>query len=87
MPYLPARALVSVRERTREIGILKAFGARKRDILQVFLFEASLIAVIGSLIGVIVGIGLGYLFTQYGFFAGTHMPLTYKLEWIPISFK
>ena len=78
--------LVSVRERTREIGILKAFGARKRDILQVFLFEASLIAVIGSLIGVIVGIGLGYLFTQYGFFAGTHMPLTYKLEWIPISF-
>lgn len=78
--------LVSVRERTREIGILKAFGARKRDILQVFLFEASLIAVIGSLIGVIVGIGLGYLFTQYGFFAGNHMPLTYKLEWVPISF-
>jgi len=31
-------------------------------------------------------IGLGYLFTQCGFFAGTRMPLTYKLEWIPISF-
>lgn len=77
--------LVSVRERTREIGILKAFGASKRDILQVFLFEASLMGIIGSLIGVIVGIGLGYLFTSHSFFATTRMPLTYKLEWIPIS--
>ncbi|MBN2154228.1 MAG: ABC transporter permease, partial [Candidatus Lokiarchaeota archaeon] len=48
---------VSIIERTREIGILKAVGAKDHDILGVFLFEALLVGLIGSLIG----IGLGYL--------------------------
>src|SRR5271157_1950300 len=48
---------VSIIERTREIGILKAIGAKDTDILGIFLVEALLIGVIGSL----VGIGLGYL--------------------------
>ncbi len=48
---------VSIIERTREIGILKAVGAKDVDVLGVFLFEALLVGLIGSL----VGIGLGYL--------------------------
>ena len=50
--------LVAVSERTREIGIRKALGAKRRDIMSQFLIEASVLGTVGSAIGVALGIGL-----------------------------
>jgi macrolide transport system ATP-binding/permease protein len=58
--------LVSVTERTREIGIRMATGARTRDILQQFLTEATVVSALGGLVGVIAGLGTAYAIGAFG---------------------
>ena len=66
--------LVSVRERTREIGLRKALGARQRDILMQFLIEAVLLCVIGGLLGIGLGVAVSLL-------ADTFTPLPAVIAW------
>ena len=70
--------LVAVTERTREIGIWKAIGARARDILRQFLTEAVILAAVGGLVGVALGFAIAILVSQV-------TPLPYSLRWWSIA--
>jgi putative ABC transport system permease protein len=68
--------LVSVRERTREIGVRRALGARRRTIVTQFLLEAAAVSALGGALGTLVGLGLAKLVSLVTPLAAAIQPLT-----------
>jgi putative ABC transport system permease protein len=56
--------LVSVTERTKEVGLIKAIGGKSKTVRQQFLMEAVIISVLGAIFGIILGVGVGNLFSM-----------------------
>ena len=69
--------LVSVTERTREIGVRKALGAKNSTISTQFFIETIVIGQIGSVLGILLGIGTGMIFSSY-------FESEFSLPWIPV---
>ena len=76
--------LVSVTERTREIGIRKSLGARRADIVRQFLSESTVLSLIGGCIGVAIAYGLGKLATIF-FSLPTSLPILWTIIALTVS--
>jgi putative ABC transport system permease protein len=72
--------LLSVSDRTREIGLRKSLGAKRKDILFQFLTEASTLSILGSLMGIAIGLGLADLVERL-----SPLPATISLPWLALA--
>ncbi|MBI4473031.1 MAG: FtsX-like permease family protein, partial [Acidobacteria bacterium] len=70
--------LVSVTERTREIGIRKAMGARRHDILIQFIVESATLTLVGGIIGIVLGLAVAFTVAQF-------TPLPASIKWWAIA--
>jgi len=68
--------LVSVRERTREIGVRRALGARRRTIVVQFLLEAAAVSAVGGTLGTLIGLGLAKVISLATPLAAAVKPVT-----------
>ena len=75
----------SVIERKKEIGVMKAIGAKKSDILKIFLLEAGIIGLIGGIIGVILGYTISYLISFVSIYLGVAINISININIILIA--
>jgi putative ABC transport system permease protein len=72
--------LVSVIQRTHEIGIMKAVGAKRRDVLFVFFVESILLSTVGSLVGLLAGVGTAYVGSR-----AIEVPFVIPWQWLAVA--
>ena len=79
---------VSLLQRTREVGILKALGAKRKDIFFMFVFEAAIISFLGGLVGFVVGYGGAILINFiFNIFASRQGLSAINFVYIPPAFR
>lgn len=72
--------LITVTERTKEIGMMKAIGAYNSEILRMFLMESAIIGFLGSIVGILLGLGAGSILVA-SLFAGEDGDITFAVPW------
>jgi len=73
---------ITVLQKSKQLGILKAMGIKDKDASKIFLFEGLLLGVFGAIIGIVLGIGLLYAFD---IFADTGIPITFDFGFLALS--